>query len=418
MSFKKYGGLNQSSKNSIFGNVYLNAASVSVTEAIGQLNSKIICKSHLDMSNNSVINAGSMYFQDGTQQTTALQTGPDGSSNYFPNGIIVNGNGITTNSLLTTTATIDGGLSVAGNASMTDGINVTGPQSTINDLSANDITTNTLNVTGPFSLNKLSLGNAPIGTNTLAVGGSTLLNGALSVSDIATLEGGMNVTGPQSTINDLSANQITVNTLNVTGPITFADITVTGATTLEGGLTVTGTQQTSISDLSVNILYFSDGTYQETANSGGGGGGGSNYFPIGIDVCGNGVTIYSGATNGLRIQNSMNVDISGNIDTSGNCSANSFNVTSDYRIKEDARSLDNSFNVDRLRPVTYTNKHTQKQDIGFIAHEVQDVFPFLVSGEKDQDKYQTLNYIGLIGVLVEEIQTLKKRVSELESNQT
>jgi hypothetical protein len=89
MSFKQYGGLNQSSKNSIIGNVFLNSTNLSVTNAIGQLNSKIICQSHLDMSNNSLINAGSMFFQDGTQQVTALQTGPDGSSNYFPNGITV-----------------------------------------------------------------------------------------------------------------------------------------------------------------------------------------------------------------------------------------------------------------------------------------------------------------------------------------
>ena len=65
MSFKQYGGLNQSSKNSIIGNVFLNSTNLSVTNAIGQLNSKIICQSHLDMSNNSLINAGSMFFKMG-----------------------------------------------------------------------------------------------------------------------------------------------------------------------------------------------------------------------------------------------------------------------------------------------------------------------------------------------------------------
>jgi hypothetical protein len=64
--------------------------------------------------------------------------------------------------------------------------------------------------------------------------------------------------------------------------------------------------------------------------------------------------------------------------------------------------------------VTYYNKITNKTDIGFIAHEVQEQFPFLVNGEKDGKIYQSINYIGIIPVLVKEIQELKKRISELE----
>jgi len=92
-----------------------------------------------------------------------------------------------------------------------------------------------------------------------------------------------------------------------------------------------------------------------------------------------------------------------------------FNATSDYRIKEDVQNLNELFNVDNLRPVTYTNKNTEKRDIGFIAHEVQEEFPYLVSGKKDGEEMQSLNYIGLIGVLVKEIQDLKKRVYTLEN---
>ena len=45
--------------------------------------------------------------------------------------------------------------------------------------------------------------------------------------------------------------------------------------------------------------------------------------------------------------------------------------------------------------------------MGFIAHDVQREYPFLVSGEKDGDKLQSLNYIGLIPLLVQEIKDLK-----------
>jgi len=63
------------------------------------------------------------------------------------------------------------------------------------------------------------------------------------------------------------------------------------------------------------------------------------------------------------------------------------------------------------------NKLSGKKDLGFIAHEVQDVFPNLVEGIKDGENYQSVNYNGMIAVLVKEIQELKKRVSILETNQ-
>jgi hypothetical protein len=75
---------------------------------------------------------------------------------------------------------------------------------------------------------------------------------------------------------------------------------------------------------------------------------------------------------------------------------------------------DCSFVVDPLRPVYYRNKLTNKQDVGLIAHEVQEHFPFLVTGEKDAEHNQSVNYTGFIGLLIHEIQQLKRRVSELE----
>ena len=94
-----------------------------------------------------------------------------------------------------------------------------------------------------------------------------------------------------------------------------------------------------------------------------------------------------------------------------------FNVTSDYRIKEDVYSLHiipDEFTVDKLRPISYYNNQTKKRDIGLIAHELQEEYPFLVNGEKDGENYQSVNYNGLIGILIKEIQELKSRVLELE----
>jgi hypothetical protein len=65
---------------------------------------------------------------------------------------------------------------------------------------------------------------------------------------------------------------------------------------------------------------------------------------------------------------------------------------------------------------------TENEDMGFLAHEVQTIYPFLVSGDKDGERLQCLNYSGLTAVLVKEIQDLKeenlkikRRLSELET---
>jgi cytoskeletal protein CcmA (bactofilin family) len=88
---------------------------------------------------------------------------------------------------------------------------------------------------------------------------------------------------------------------------------------------------------------------------------------------------------------------------------------SDYRVKKNILPLcDTSFSLDCLNPVFYYNTLSNKNDIGFIAHEVQEQFPFLVNGEKDGEDYQSVNYNGLIGMLVHEIKTLKERVHALE----
>jgi hypothetical protein len=48
--------------------------------------------------------------------------------------------------------------------------------------------------------------------------------------------------------------------------------------------------------------------------------------------------------------------------------------------------------------------------MGLIAHELQEEFPFLVTGEKDGDEHQSVNYNGLIALLIKEVQELKKIV--------
>ena len=67
-------------------------------------------------------------------------------------------------------------------------------------------------------------------------------------------------------------------------------------------------------------------------------------------------------------------------------------------------------------------KEQNKRNIGFLAHELQEQYPYLVFGEKDEvDEsgnpiFQSINYSGLIALLVYEIQKLKQDVAELQKN--
>jgi hypothetical protein len=99
-----------------------------------------------------------------------------------------------------------------------------------------------------------------------------------------------------------------------------------------------------------------------------------------------------------------------------NGSATATTVTlSDYRIKSNVTELNETHTVDTLEPIYYENTLTGNHEYGLIAHELQAEYPDLVINEKDGDEYQSVHYDGLIGVLVKEIQDLKKRLNVLNN---
>lgn len=119
-----------------------------------------------------------------------------------------------------------------------------------------------------------------------------------------------------------------------------------------------------------------------------------------------------GATNS---DDNVKLDVSGNSNISGSLNTNELVINSDYRLKHNVLPLDDTFVVDHLKPVVYSKNNSTNNEIGFIAHELQEHFPDMVRGDKDADTFQSINYIDLIGILVNEIQLLKKRVVVLEN---
>jgi hypothetical protein len=102
--------------------------------------------------------------------------------------------------------------------------------------------------------------------------------------------------------------------------------------------------------------------------------------------------------------------------------ATAYNTSSDYRLKEDAQPLVGGLaRVNALKPSIYKWKVNGSTGEGFIAHELADVVPFAVTGEKDavnEDgsiNAQSVDMSRIVPILVAAIQELTARVKTLES---
>jgi hypothetical protein len=107
----------------------------------------------------------------------------------------------------------------------------------------------------------------------------------------------------------------------------------------------------------------------------------------------------------------------GGIQHNGTTTVN-YVTSSDYRLKENVEPMINALErIAKLKPVTYTWKNTENElGEGFIAHELAEVFPIAVSGEKDAVnengfiKAQGIDTSKLVAALVSAIQELNAKV--------
>jgi hypothetical protein len=97
----------------------------------------------------------------------------------------------------------------------------------------------------------------------------------------------------------------------------------------------------------------------------------------------------------------------------GTLTSGSYTSSSDYRIKTNVSPLNEMISIDNIRPVKYMQTLINKPQYGLIAHELQQYFPDLVAGIKDGDSWQSVNYTGLIAILINEIKKLKAEFAEL-----
>lgn len=127
--------------------------------------------------------------------------------------------------------------------------------------------------------------------------------------------------------------------------------------------------------------------------------------------------------------------------------ATSYNTSSDYRLKENVKPVENALSIlIQLKPCTFNFiTESEEEVMGFLAHEVQEVMPQAVKGEKDAVKieqvevspaeldeegnviteavieekevpvYQGIDHSKLVPLLVASIQELKAEIEALKS---
>ena len=99
---------------------------------------------------------------------------------------------------------------------------------------------------------------------------------------------------------------------------------------------------------------------------------------------------------------------------SGIGTANEFDALSDINYKKNIKTVENGLDkIVSLRGVSYDWKQSDRPSYGVIAQELEEVLPELVHGGFGDDP-KTVNYNGIIGVMIESIKELKQEVETLK----
>jgi hypothetical protein len=235
------------------------------------------------------------------------------------------------------------------------------------------------------------------------------------------------------------------NKLHVNGGVTLANYANIGATGNDAGISLTGGSTTnnggqinlrggSFSGHSNGIEFIGGGTERARIDSSGtllvGTTTTSGFKDGKFNVNGYGtfsspnagtasVVFNNDAGSGTRYF--TNFVISGSVVGAINSTGTSttYSTSSDYRLKENVQPMTGALaKVQALKPVTYKWKSDGSDGEGFIAHELQEVCPDAVTGEKDavdaegNPVYQGIDTSFLVATLTAAIQELKGIVDQ------
>jgi hypothetical protein len=172
-----------------------------------------------------------------------------------------------------------------------------------------------------------------------------------------------------------------------------------GTTADNVGMVAVGVNNAAgIGDTTTDQYYYADGQYTGA--------------PIGVAfVVGNGDVDTSNGLAGANPSNAFVVNYDGSATLSGDLTINS-----DMRLKSNILSLSGALaKLLEIDGKTYTMKSNEKDTkIGLLAQDVLKVFPELVKAENNSEETLSVNYQGLIPVLINAIKEQQVQIDELK----
>lgn len=229
----------------------------------------------------------------------------------------------------------------------------------------------------------------PTGTGTFVITGASGIVTSGMIADLSIVNADVS-----------SSAAIAYSKLNLNGSIVNSDISASAA------ISISKLSASTISGISLgnNLNNLTAGSYI-TYNSG------TTYNGSASRTIGVAGTTANTA-NTLVARDASGDFSAGDISCANLTATFDINSTSDINLKTNIHTVENALDtVSQLRGVSFDWKETEGSSYGVIAQELEEVLPELVkTGEN-----KSVNYNGIIGVLIEAIKELKKEVEELKS---
>ena len=103
----------------------------------------------------------------------------------------------------------------------------------------------------------------------------------------------------------------------------------------------------------------------------------------------------------------------GSISVTGSTTA--YNTSSDYRLKQDYKDYNGLYLINAIKTYDFEFKANNSRMYGVLAHELSEVIPYAVTGEKDAKEMQSVDYSKIVPVLVKAVQELSAQIEELKA---
>jgi hypothetical protein len=294
-----------------------------------------------------------------------------------------------------------GVIQIKGTLQIQDGTNITNSAgnniSFSNNISVDAVTSRSTNTALTLSGN--GTGNVTV-SDDLVVNGTLDANGNIDASGYTVIASSVNSSGIVTATSfytgaEGSSIRVTSNTISGPSTLTIDPAAVgddTGKVVIKGDLQVDGTT-TTINSTTLTVddknITLASGAADSSAADG-----------SGITIDGASATLTYASTGDKWV---FNKDVE----------ASNFNSTSDRNLKDNIRVVDGASElVSKLEGVHFTWKSNGQETIGVIAQQIEEHLPQLV---QTGDTHKTVNYNGLIGVLIEAVKEQGSQIAALKA---